>query len=65
MGMQNYFFGFWYAKKFHGYAIRHRHNMRVDVESPYTHLMVVMKMMMYYTDLEIETGGNSLRTKIK
>ena len=38
--------------------------MRVDVGIPYTGLMVDMEMMMSYTDSEIETGRNSLRTKI-
>ena len=55
-------FTFRYAKKFHGYAMRHRRSMRVDVGVPYTGLMI--DAMISYTDSKIETGRNSLRTKI-
>ena len=37
--------------------------MRVDVWIPYTILMVDIKIMMSYTDSEIETDSNSLRIK--
>ena len=57
------FLAFGYAKKFHGYAMRHRRSMRVDVGISYTSLMVDMEMMMSYTDSEIETDKNSLRIK--
>ena len=56
--------GFWICKRSHGYAMRCRRSLRVDVGVPYAGLMVDMEMIISYIVSEIETDMDSLRTKI-
>ena len=48
-------------KKFHGYVMRCRRSMKVNIRVPYMGLMTNMEMRIPYTDLEIEIDMSSLR----